>query len=404
MKDIEFLELKLIAYVPVHAHGFTLPLFGHSKQANTLYTAKCYPSGDHRGDIVDFIPIDVEKLIWLPKTKIRSARIGSRWLDVFVWGKKAFVGDPDRLWNKLLPYQTQLKCHAPLSLLDLAINADRPERLDLMENARRFVEENHGRRLADRWSADVFTRNFENSLSIYSPTEMRQTYGWPPPSQDIEHRNRLDLRGTPILSGDNEPYVSAPDLLRSAETLGINTPTANNAIQRSNLTSGPFQSGDYVVYPSHGVGKVIGRESHEIGGYSLDMVAIGFSRGNMTLRVPFHRASSDLRLVATTTEFNRAMKALEGAPNTKLSRGKRARRERHVKATAGTPAQIAEVLRDLHAMRISGTLDPSDLSLYDTAADRLANEFAIVEAITPEEAWARLNAVLQNGVGRRLRI
>ena len=37
-----------------------------------------------------------------------------------------------------------------------------------------------------------------------------------------------------------------------------------------------FEAGDYVVYPTHGVGRVLGIESQEISGINLELIAVKF--------------------------------------------------------------------------------------------------------------------------------
>ncbi len=47
-----------------------------------------------------------------------------------------------------------------------------------------------------------------------------------------------------------------------------------------------FKVDEYVVYPQHGVGKIIAIEWQEIAGARLKLFVINFKNGNMTLRVP----------------------------------------------------------------------------------------------------------------------
>ena len=47
-----------------------------------------------------------------------------------------------------------------------------------------------------------------------------------------------------------------------------------------------YSVGDYVVYPTHGVGKVLGIERSKIVGQELKLFVISFVRDRMTLRVP----------------------------------------------------------------------------------------------------------------------
>ena len=56
--------------------------------------------------------------------------------------------------------------------------------------------------------------------------------------------------------------------------------------ERAAVKSSEFGTGDYVVYPTHGVGRVVGVENQEIAGHTLDLIVIKFEKDRMTLRVP----------------------------------------------------------------------------------------------------------------------
>ena len=51
-----------------------------------------------------------------------------------------------------------------------------------------------------------------------------------------------------------------------------------------------FCEGDFVVYPTHGVGQVVAVETQEIAGTKLQLFVITFDRDRMTLRVPIAKA------------------------------------------------------------------------------------------------------------------
>jgi transcription-repair coupling factor (superfamily II helicase) len=51
-----------------------------------------------------------------------------------------------------------------------------------------------------------------------------------------------------------------------------------------------FKAGDSVVYPSHGVGKIIDIESQAIGGIEIQLYVIHFEREKMSLRIPVRKA------------------------------------------------------------------------------------------------------------------
>jgi CarD family transcriptional regulator len=52
-----------------------------------------------------------------------------------------------------------------------------------------------------------------------------------------------------------------------------------------------FRPNDFVVYPAHGVGKIISIEEQEIAGIQLELFVISFEKDKMTLRVPTHKAT-----------------------------------------------------------------------------------------------------------------
>ena len=58
-----------------------------------------------------------------------------------------------------------------------------------------------------------------------------------------------------------------------------------------------FDVGDYVVYPKHGVGRVVELQSTEIAGTSLDLYVLRFETEKMTLRVPVERLEEALSAI-----------------------------------------------------------------------------------------------------------
>ncbi|MCW8837046.1 MAG: CarD family transcriptional regulator [Rhodospirillales bacterium] len=156
-----------------------------------------------------------------------------------------------------------------------------------------------------------------------------------------------------------------------------------------------FSSGDFVVYPTHGVGKVIGIEKQTIAGHDLELFVITFDSERMTLRVPVTKASvSGLRKLSTRKVMDTAMLTLKGRARVKRTMWSRRAQEYEAKINSGDPVSIAEVVRDLH--RNVGQPDQSfsERQIYESALDRLACELAAVEKIAVEMATEKLEAVL----------
>ena len=67
-----------------------------------------------------------------------------------------------------------------------------------------------------------------------------------------------------------------------------------------------FKTGQYVVYPTQGVGKLLRVEEQTIGDQKVKMLVIDFERNHMTLRVPVERAEiSGLRPLTSVKRWMR---------------------------------------------------------------------------------------------------
>src|SRR6202035_319052 len=158
-----------------------------------------------------------------------------------------------------------------------------------------------------------------------------------------------------------------------------------------------FAEGDYVVYPSHGVGKILSIEAQEISGYRLNVFVVHFDKDRMTLRVPVTKAqASGLRRLSTQKEMQLALAKLKGRSKAKRTMWSRRAQEYEAKINSGDPAAIAEVVRDLH--RNAGQPDQSfsERQIYESALDRLAAEYAALEKIDKAAAIERLIAHLKS--------
>ncbi len=156
-----------------------------------------------------------------------------------------------------------------------------------------------------------------------------------------------------------------------------------------------FSEGDYVVYPTHGVGRVLGIEDREVAGFDLKLFVISFESEKMTLRVPVDKVKdSGLRKISSRAKMKTAMKTLKGRARGKRTMWSRRAQEYDAKINSGDPVAIAEVVRDLH--RAAGQPDQSysERQMYEAALDRLAQELALVDKIDRDAAAEKLEAVL----------
>ena len=158
-----------------------------------------------------------------------------------------------------------------------------------------------------------------------------------------------------------------------------------------------FKAGDYVVYPTHGVGLVQGIEKDVIAGQKLELVVVTFDNDRMILRVPMEKMdTSGLRELSNRKTMNTALTTLKGRARIKRTMWSRRAQEYEAKINSGDPVSIAEVVRDLH--RNVGQPDQSfsERQIYESALERLASEVAAIDGTDKEKAVEKLEQVLES--------
>jgi CarD family transcriptional regulator len=157
----------------------------------------------------------------------------------------------------------------------------------------------------------------------------------------------------------------------------------------------PYAAGDLVVYPTHGVGKILCIETQEIAGHSLNVVVVHFDKDRMTLRVPVGKAkASGLRKLSSRKEMDAALGKLRGRSRAKRTMWSRRAQEYQAKIASGDPGSIAEVVRDLYRNSGQPEQSYSERQIYQAALDRLVREFAAVERIDETTATQRVEQLL----------
>jgi CarD family transcriptional regulator len=140
-----------------------------------------------------------------------------------------------------------------------------------------------------------------------------------------------------------------------------------------------FRPNDFVVYPAHGVGKVVSIEKDEVAGFELELFVIAFEKDKMTLRVPTNKATEvGMRGLSSPDIVADAMKTLKGKAKVKKAMWSRRAQEYEQKINSGDLIAIAEVVRDLHRADDQREQSYSERQLYEAALERLTREIAAV--------------------------
>ena len=160
-----------------------------------------------------------------------------------------------------------------------------------------------------------------------------------------------------------------------------------------------FDVGDYVVYPKHGVGRVIELQKQEIAGMQLELYVLRFEKERMTLRVPTNKAESvGMRKLSSDKTMREAMATLKGKPRVKRTMWSRRAQEYEAKINSGDLVSIAEVVRDLFRPDDQPEQSYSERQIFEAAASRLARELAAVEALEEPKALEKILDILRESV------
>jgi len=156
-----------------------------------------------------------------------------------------------------------------------------------------------------------------------------------------------------------------------------------------------FNTKDYVVYPTHGVGCVIDIEKREVVGQNLEMYVIEFIRDKLVLRVPVEKAKAlNLRKVSKPSKIQTVMKILAQKARIKRTMWSRRAQEYDQKINSGDIEQIAEVVRDLNRANNQIEQSYSERQLFELAYDRFLREVMAGLNIPEENAIKKVDKVL----------
>ena len=164
---------------------------------------------------------------------------------------------------------------------------------------------------------------------------------------------------------------------------------------KKSKNSADFHPNEFVVYPSHGVGKIVSIEEQEIAGFLMELFVISFEKDKMTLRVPTQKATSvGMRGLSSPEVVNKAMTTLKGRARVKRAMWSRRAQEYEQKINSGDLISIAEVVRDLHRSDDQREQSYSERQLYEAALERLTREVAAVDGVDEIKAQQRVGDVL----------
>ena len=149
---------------------------------------------------------------------------------------------------------------------------------------------------------------------------------------------------------------------------------------------------DYVVYPKHGVGKIISIEKAKIGEIDINFYSVLIEKEKLKLSIPLNQQSY-LRRVSSINQINKAISILKSKPRIKRTMWSRRAQEYEQKINSGKLYELAEVVRDLN--KKSDTIAEqsySERQLFEKAYERLKSE---LEVVLSEKAQKKMDKALK---------
>ena len=135
---------------------------------------------------------------------------------------------------------------------------------------------------------------------------------------------------------------------------------------------------DYIVYPKHGVGRIVAVEKAKIGSIDINFYKIFIEKEKLTLSIPLNQ-QSHLRHVSSINQINKALSILKSKPKIKRTMWSRRAQEYEQKINSGKLYELAEVVKDLNKKTdIVVEQSYSERLLFEKAYERLKSEFEVV--------------------------
>jgi len=198
-------------------------------------------------------------------------------------------------------------------------------------------------------------------------------------------------------SKKNVKKINKQSSASQKKTTNQNTVKTDEKIEIKKIKKQPtekrlYNINNYVVYPKHGVGKVISVEKAKIGNIEITFYKVMIEKEKLTLSIPLNQ-QSHLRHVSSINQINKAINILKGKPKIKRTMWSRRAQEYEQKINSGKLYDLAEVVRDLNKKTdVIAEQSYSERQLFEKAYERLKSEF---EVLLNEKAQIKMDKALK---------
>ncbi len=167
-----------------------------------------------------------------------------------------------------------------------------------------------------------------------------------------------------------------------------------------------YKVGDKVVYPHHGAGTVVKKESRDVLGEKREYLTIQILHNDMTVNVPAENADQvGLRKVINEDTVKEVVKALTGNGTVMPKNWNRRFKHNRDKMKTGDIFELAEVVRNLSLRDRDKGLSTGEKQMFVKAKKILISELMYAKGLEEEETAEWLDGVLvsENGSKKKSR-
>ena len=163
------------------------------------------------------------------------------------------------------------------------------------------------------------------------------------------------------------------------------------------IVSQEFKAGDNIVYPTHGVGRILTVEKFQYDFVEEQLYVIQFFQDKLTIRVPFSKVKLiGLRDITSKPTMARTFTNLKQKPKIKKAMWSRRAQEYDQKINSGDIRLLSDVVRDLFRKDDQTEQSYSERQMFQVAFERYTREYAISYSIKFEEASAKILEILNS--------
>ncbi|MSW84597.1 MAG: CarD family transcriptional regulator [Actinobacteria bacterium] len=166
-----------------------------------------------------------------------------------------------------------------------------------------------------------------------------------------------------------------------------------------------FECGDSVVYPHHGAGKVLTKESKVMLGQERIYLTIKILHNNMTVMVPSDTATQvGLRRVIDEETVEKVLAVLQDDISEMPKNWNRRFKHNRDKIKTGDIYELAEVVRNLAIREHQKGLSTGEKQMFVRAKKVLASELMYALEMDETEAEEHLDNLLAESAGAKVEV